>query len=601
MRRERARSGRLVRIGRSACTGRVPSLAAMFVLAGVAYGCGDPQPEPGRPYAAPRHTTTDGEAVATRLRFTEIAAEAGIDFEHSNGAFGEKWMPETLGGGAAFLDYDGDRLPDLLLVNSDWWPGHERPGDRPTQRLYRNLGGGRFEDGTVAAGLDLSLYGMGAAVADYDGDGDADIYLTAVGPNRLLRNDGGMFTDVTGSTGVDGDPPEGPPGWSTAAAWVDVDLDGWVDLFVCNYVRWTPDTDLFATIDGTNKSYATPQQYEGQSCRLYRNPGGGGRFADITDAAGVNNPDGKSLGVAVTDFNDDGWPDLAVANDTQRNFLYRNEGDGTFTDIAVRAGVAFDEAGRARAGMGIDVADRTGDGGWSIVIGNFAHEPLALFTRIGNDLFQDRAGAARLARPTLVPLTFGVAFADFDLDGTADVVAANGHIEPGIGAVRREQTYAQRPQLFLGGDTGTFIDAGDLVGADFREPVVGRGVATADIDGDLDLDLLITVNGGAPRLYRNDLPAPAGIGIRLAGAPPNHEGLGALVTVHSTGRKQRRFVSTGSSYLSQSSLQPLIFGLGEAGAADSIVVVWPGGSSTTRIGRVPAGEMVTVQERPGQR
>ena len=366
-------------------------------------------------------------------------------------------------------------------------------------------------------------------------------------------------------------------------------------------MRWTPDTDLFTTIDGTTKSYATPQQYEGESCRLYRNSGGDGRFTDITDAAGVNNPDGKSLGVAVTDFNDDGWPDLAVANDTQRNFLYRNEGDGTFTDIAVRAGVAFDEAGRARAGMGIDVADLTGDGRWSIVIGNFAHEPLALFTRIATDLFQDRAGAARLARPTLVPLTFGVAFADFDLDGSADVVAANGHIEPGIGAVRREQAYAQRPQLFLGNGAGAFSNAGDLVGTDFREPVVGRGIATADIDGDLDLDLLITVNGGAPRLYRNDLPTPAGIGIQLAGAPPNHEGLGALVTVHSTGRKQRRFVSTGSSYLSQSSLQPLIFGLAEAGAADSIVVVWPGGGSTTRIGRVPSGELVTARERPGQR
>ncbi len=581
--------------------GRLPSLAALFAIAGVAPGCGDPQGEPDPAYSAPRPATTDDGATATRLHFTEVAAEAGIDFEHSTGAFGEKWMPETLGSGAAFFDYDGDSLPDLLMVNSDWWPGHERPGDRPTQRLYRNLGGGRFEDRTVAAGLDLSLYGMGAAVADYDGDGDTDVYLTAVGPNRLLRNDGGRFTDVTGSRGVDGDPPGGGPGWSTAAAWVDVDLDGWVDLFVCNYVRWTPETDLFTTIDGTTKSYATPQQYEGQSCRLYRNPGGSGRFVDITDAAGVNNPDGKSLGVAVTDFNDDGWPDLAVANDTQRNFLYRNEGDGTFTDIAVRAGVAFDEAGRARAGMGIDIADLTGDGGWSIVIGNFAHEPLALFTRIGDDLFQDRAGAARLARPTLIPLTFGVAFADFDLDGTLDVVAANGHIEPGIGAVRREQAYAQRPQIFLGGGAGAFIDASDLVGADFREPVVGRGVATADIDGDLDLDLLITVNGGAPRLYRNDQPAPAGIGIRLAGAPPNHEGLGALVTVHSPGRTQRRFVSTGSSYLSQSSLQPLIFGLGEAEAADSIVTVWPGGGRTTRIGPVSAGELVTVQERPGQR
>ena len=575
-----------------------PSLSSALVLACTACGRGDPPAEGAPTYSEPSYATSPGGVVATRLRFTGIAAEAGIDFEHATGAFGEKWMPETLGSGAAFLDYDGDGSPDLLLVNSDWWPGQEGSGERPTQRLYRNLGDGRFADRTAAAGLDLSFYGMGAAVADYDGDGDPDIYLTAVGPNRLLRNDGGTFTDVTAITGVSGDPPGGPPAWSTGAAWVDVDLDGWLDLYVCNYVRWTPETDLFTTMDGMTKSYATPQHYEGESCRLYRNAGSGGRFADVTEAAGVLNPDGKSLGVAVTDFNNDGWPDLVVANDTQRNFLYRNEGDGTFVDIAVRAGVAFDEAGRARAGMGIDVADLDGQGRWSIVIGNFAHEPLALFTRIGDDLFQDRAGAARLSRPTLVPLTFGVAFADFDLDGNLDIVAANGHIEPGINGVRREQTFAQRPQLFLGDGSGGFIDASDLVGIDFQEPVVGRGVATADIDGDGDLDLLLTANGGVPRLFRNDLAGATGFGVRLVGAGPNRDALGALVTVYAAGRTQRRFVATGSSYLSQSMLSPLLFGLGDASVADSIVVRWPRGGTVTRTGPIVAGTVVTVREAP---
>ena len=576
----------------------VAVFAGAVVLSFAACERGESDAE-GPGYSEPSHAADPDPPPETGIHFTEIAAEAGIEFEHENGAFGEKWMPETLGSGAAFLDYDIDGAPDLLFVNSDWWPGHEGPGQRPTQRLYRNLGDGSFEDRTLAAGLGLSLYGMGAAVADYDGDGDPDIYITAVGPNRLLRNDGGVFTDLTARMAVAGDPPGGPPAWSTAAAWVDTDLDGWLDLFVCNYVRWTPATDLFTTIDGTTKSYATPQQYEGESCRLYRNEGGGAPFTDITEEAGVHNPEGKSLGVAVTDFNGDGWPDLAVANDTQRNFLYRNEGNGTFTDIAVRAGVAFDETGRARAGMGIDVADLSGDGRWAIVIGNFAHEPLALFTRIGEDLFQDRAGAARLSRPTLVPLTFGVAFADFNLDGALDIVAANGHIEPGINAVRREQTFAQRPQLFMGMGGGDFADAGDALGADFREVLVGRGVATADIDGDGDLDLLITVNGGRPRLFRNDLEGAAGIRVRLEGAAPNRDALGALVTVHAGGLVQRRFVATGSSYLSQSALSPLIFGVGVGREADSVLVRWPGTGRVTRIGPVAVGAVVTVREDPG--
>ena len=548
-------------------------------------------------YSEGAYPTVPGTGASTELRFTEVAAESGIDFVHQNGAFGEKWMPETVGSGAAFFDYDGDGSPDLLLVNGTWWPGHEGTGRRPTQRLYRNLGDGHFVDVTTSVGLDLSIYGMGVTVADYDADGDADIYLTAVGTNVLLRNDGGRFTDVTVSAGVTGNAPGAPAAWSSASAWLDYDRDGWLDLFVCNYVRWTAETDLFATIDGTTKSYATPQQYQGESCRLYRN-GGEGTFTDVTEAAGVWNPEGKSLGVAVADFDSDGWPDLVVANDTQRNFLYHNEGDGSFTDIAVRAGVAFDEAGRARAGMGVAVADLTGEGRWSIAIGNFAHEPLALFTQIGENLFQDRAGAAGLTRSTLGPLTFGVLFADFDLDGHPDLMSANGHIEPGVNAVQADQTFEQAPQLFLGDGTGRFSDVSELVGDAFTTPVVGRGLATADVDGDGDLDVLITVNGGAPRLYRNDLNPESAtwIGLRLEGAHPNRDALGAMVLVYTETGVQREYVGAGSSYLSQSLLNPLRFGLGEAAAVDSIVVWWPRGGRTVEVGPVQSGQTITMRE-----
>ncbi len=576
-----------------------PSSALRFACVFAISACGGEEPveESAPEYSEGAYATAPGAGEGTDLRFTEVARESGLDFVHENGAFGEKWMPETMGSGAAFFDYDGDGSPDLLLVNGTWWPGHEGTGRPPTQRLYRNLGDGHFEDVTASAGLALSIYGMGATVADYDGDGDPDIYLTAVGDNVLLRNDGARFTDVTVSAGVTGNAPGAPAAWSSGAAWLDYDRDGWLDLFVCNYVRWTSETDLFATIDGTTKSYATPQQYQGESCRLYRNDGSG-RFADVTESAGVSNPEGKSLGVAVADFDADGWPDLIVANDTQRNFLYRNVGDGSFSDIAVRAGVAFDEAGRARAGMGVAVADLTGEGRWSIAIGNFAHEPLALFTQIGDNLFQDRAGAARLTRSTLGPLTFGVLFADFDLDGHPDLMSANGHIEPGVNAVKADQTFEQPPQLFLGDGSGRFSDVSGLVGEAFAAPIVGRGVVTADIDGDGDLDALLTVNGGAPRLYRNDLnPGSAQwIELRLEGAHPNRDALGAMVLVYTEAGVQRRYVGAGSSYLSQSVLNPLLFAVGEAAAVDSFVVSWPRGGRTVELGPVPTGQTITVRE-----
>lgn len=550
-------------------------------------------------YARPSYVTAESRAVSTRMRFADITASAGIGFVHETGAFGQKWMPETMGSGGGFLDYDGDGRPDLLLVNSTPWPGHESGRARAVSHLYRNLGNGRFQDVTAEAGLDFGLYGMGVAVADYDADGDPDVYLTAVGDNILLRNDGGRFTDVTPEAGVDGNSglPADPPAWSTGAAWLDADRDGYLDLFVCNYVRWTPETDLFTTRDGVTKSYATPEQYEGETCRLYRNLDGRS-FADITAEAGVFNPEGKSLGVAVEDFNDDGWPDIVVANDTYQNFLYVNDGDGTFTDVAPRAGVAFDEFGRARAGMGVDVADVTSRGRLSIAIGNFSNEPLSLYTQIGDDLFQDLAGSARLTRATLRSLTFGLLFADLDLDGYVDLLAGNGHIEPEINAVQSDVTFAQPLQLFWNNRRGQFIAVSGQVGAGFGEEMVARGIATADIDQDGDLDVLVTVNGGPPRLLRNDLPPSEAnwLRIRLRGASPNLDAVGAVVIVFAGDLAQRRMVRTGSSYLSQSEINPLLIGLGDRRRADSILVRWPTSGMQQRLGPAAAGQTLSIIE-----
>jgi len=550
-------------------------------------------------YTKPGYSIIESVSVNTTFEFTDITNKAGIDFIHETGAFGKKWMPETMGSGGGFLDYNNDGLPDIFLVNSTEWPGHETKKKQNTPKLYRNSGNGKFEDVTIEAGLDFSVYGMGCAFADYDSDGDLDIYLTAVGDNKLLRNDKGIFTEVTAQAGVFGDSKFSgeSPAWSTSAAWVDMDRDGRLDLFVCNYVKWTPETDLFTTLDGTTKSYATPEQYEGETCRLYRNTNGS-RFEDITKKAGVFNSEGKSLGVAIADFNDDGWPDIVVTNDTQPNFLYLNQGNGTFTDIALRAGMAYDEFGRARAGMGLDVADIKNNGNLSIAIGNFSREPISLYTQISGELFQDFAGSARLTKSSLLPLTFGILFEDFDLDGYVDLITGNGHIEPEINSVQQEITFAQAPLLFHNNTLGQFVDISNQIGESFTEPIVARGIATADIDQDGDLDVLITVNGGSPKLFRNDLQKEQAnwLKITLEGNKPNFNAVGAAVTIWAGELKQKKMVRTGSSYLSQSDFSTLIFGLGKHTQTDSLEIRWPTTGKVTRLGPAKASQTYIIQE-----
>jgi hypothetical protein len=530
------------------------------------------------------------------IHFTDITASAGIKFEHENGAFGKKWMPETIGSGAGFFDYNNDGRTDLFLVNSCYWNGHEKQGAPPVQKLYQNLGNNRFRDVTAGLGLDMTLYGMGCAFADYDADGDMDIYITAVGTNRLLRNDGSGFTDVTVAAGVAGNSEH--PAWSTGAAWFDADRDGWLDLFVCNYVKWTPDTDLFTTLDGKTKTYATPQPYQGESCRLYRNIHGK-YFQDISRAAGIFNPQGKSLSVAVDDLNDDGWPDLVISNDTQPNFLYMNNGDGTFTDKALQAGVAFDEFGRARAGMGVDITDISNNGHFSIAIGNFTREPISLFTMVNPSTFQDFSGRAHISKASLMSLTFGLLFRDIDLDGYQDMVITNGHIEPEINKIQREITFRQPAQLFRNTGHGRFIEVTEQAGTSFAKPIVGRGLAAADIDNDGDFDLVITQNHAPALLFRNDLSDADNhwIKFRLKGISPNLNAVGAKISIWTGSNKQTGMIRTGSSYLSQSDISEIIFGLGRSARVDSIQIRWPTTGKISRLGAGEAGKIYTIKEK----
>jgi hypothetical protein len=520
--------------------------------------------------------------------FTDVTQSAGIRFTHVNGAFGKKYLPETMGSGAAFLDFDGDGWPDVLLVNSKGWPG--RPGPRATLALYRNQRDGTFQDVTKAAGLDVEMYGMGISAADYDNDGRVDVYITALGGNRLFRNlGGGRFADVTTQAGV------GNGGFSTSAAFFDYDKDGKLDLFVCNYVQWSIEKDLYCTLNGKTKSYCTPESYRGQSPALYHNRGDG-TFEDFTKRAGLDSPASKALGVTLLDFDGDSWLDLFVANDTQPNKLYRNNGNGTFSDVGMAAGVAFSESGVARAAMGVDAADFDGSGRPSLLIGNFSNEMMALYHNEGTGLFIDEAPTSTIGQASLLSLTFGCFFFDYDLDGLPDIFAANGHVADDIEAVQPKVKYAQPPHLFrnLGGKRFEAVSARS--GEAFALPMVARGAAYADFDGDGDLDVLVTSNGGAARLLRND----GGnrnhyLRVRTVGTRSNRDGIGARVTLTTpTGGKLWGLVRTGSSYCSQSEL-PLTFGLGAGMKAARVEVAWPSGRVDV-LTDVAADKTISIEE-----
>jgi hypothetical protein len=544
--------------------------------------------EPAQASVGPTFRSGELAQAAPNIRFTDVTAAAGVRFTHTSGAFGKKYLPETLGSGVAFLDYDYDGWQDLFFVNSTNWPGH--PGSAATPALYHNNRNGTFTDVTRQAGLAVQMYGLGVAAADFDNDGDIDIYVTCLGANHLFSNQGGgRFSDVTARAGV------GDPGFSTGAAWLDFDNDGKLDLFVANYVQWTVQTDVTCSLDGRHKSYCTPESYKGASPTLYHNRGNG-TFEDVTKKAGVYDPTSKALGVALIDYDNDGKVDLFVANDTQPNRLYRNKGDGTFADVGTMAGVAFNDAGVARAGMGVDAADYDGSGRQSLVVGNFSNEMMALYSNEGSGLFTDDAPASTVGKASLLTLTFACFFFDADLDGLLDIFAANGHVADDIATVQPKVTYAQRPHLFRNLGAKKFDAISSRVGPAFEQAVVARGAAYGDIDNDGDLDLVITTNNGPARVLRND-QSPAGrmVRVTLEGTAGNRSAVGARLRVQTDdGRKASAMVKTGSSYLSQSEL-PLTFGLGRTARVTSIEVTWPNGRAE-QLGAVAANQSITVRE-----
>ncbi len=562
------------------------SAASLAVIAMSHAGCAPntEQPVIAKPVAPAKPEVAKPETLPT-VKFVDVTESSGLKFVHTSGAAGEKLLPETMGSGVAFLDYDNDGDQDLFLVNSTHWP-EAKSEKAPTQCLYRNDGKGHFENVTKDAGLDHTYFGMGVAVGDYDNDGNVDLYVTALGGGHLYRNDGkGHFEDVTQAANA-----RASDGWLTSAAFFDMENDGDLDLFVCCYVMWTPEFDRSQSFQlrgtGKGRAYGPPSAFRGTLCSLLRNDGG--RFVDVSERSGIQvrsaelkDPLGKALGVAPYDVDGDGLVDLAVANDTVQNFLFHNLGDGKFEEVAIVSGTAFDASGSPRGGMGIDWADFKNDGSLGLAVGNFANEMVALYVsdRPKELLFSDLASSYGLGAPTQPPLKFGLFFFDYDLDGRLDLLSANGHLENDIALVQATQTYEQSAQLFWNtGRRGRALFA--LVGAENAGPdlfkrVVGRGSAYADVDGDGDLDVVLTVNGGAARLFRNDGGNKNHwLRLNLSGTKSNRSAIGAKVEVKAGDQTYRRQLFPAKSYLSSTEL-PLTFGLGQAQRIEQVTITWP--------------------------
>jgi hypothetical protein len=543
-------------------------------------------------------------------KFVDVTRDAGITFVHNNGAYGEKLLPETMAGGVAFFDFDNDGNQDILFINSAGWPWHPGTGQPSTMALYHNDGKGHFTDVTAGSGLDASFYGMGVAVGDYDNDGLDDVFITAVGGNHLFHNEGhGKFKEVTAAAGVGGS----TNGWSTCAAWIDYDNDGRLDLFVGNYVTWSREIDAQVgyKIDGKTRAYGQPMNFAGAFPRLYHNDGQG-HFTDVSAQSGleVKNPAtgvpaAKTLGVAPVDLDGDGWIDLVVANDTVQNMVFLNQSrsvPGTFKEIGPISGLAFDSYGNTRGAMGIDSARYRNDDKLAIAIGNFANEMTALYVAQSQPLtFADEAIPEGVGPASRLLLKFGLFFFDYDLDGRLDLLTANGHLEQEISKIQKSQTYTQPAQLFWNSGSqsgGCFLVVPpEKCGPDLFKPIVGRGSAFADIDGDGDLDVVLTQVGGPPLLLRNDQSlGHHWIRLKLVGTKCNRDAIGAWIRVRVNGETLWRQVMPTRSYLSQSEL-PVTIGLGHASRPEEMEIIWPGGEKQ-RVDTVNVDQVTVVTQAP---
>jgi hypothetical protein len=520
--------------------------------------------------------------------FSDITRSAGIDFQHTNGATPEKHMVETMGSGGLFFDYDKDGWPDIFLIDGGSVVDRQVTG-RARHRLYHNRGNGTFEDVTAASGITHLEYGIGACAADYDNDGWVDLYVTNAGPNVLYHNNGnGTFRDVTRTARV------GSPLLSTSCTFVDVDKDGYVDLFVANYVDLSAERPCG---DSRFRAYCRPEVYKGLPNILYHN-NGDGTFTDISREAGILSATGKGLGVVAGDYDNDGWPDIFVANDLAPNILYHNKGRGVFEDTGLVAGVAVASDGKARAGMGIDFGDYNGDGLLDLVVTNFMLETHSLFRNLGGGLFAEATFESGLGGATLPFVGFGVVLLDYNNDGDLDLAIANGHVLDNADHFSPKATYAQRKLLFRNEGGGRFKEVGAASGPGFGLVKVGRGLVAGDIDNDGDLDLLVTNNGQTADLLRNDGGnRNNALLVRLVGKKSNRDGIGARLRLVTGGRTQVRELKAGSSYLGQNDLR-VHFGIGRATAVDRIEIRWPAGGMD--VVRAPAvNTIITVVEGEG--